>query len=210
MQLFSGFFQSVINKYYKLKTKNYLDNTVWNIFTHTTEQERFLLFKLASSLAENSTIVEIGSYLGASTCFLAAGCLKNNGHVYAIDTWQNDAMSEGKRDTFEEFKRNTKRYEKLISPIRSNSREAGEKFLKTVDLLFVDGDHSYEGVVADLKTWLPKMRNNSWLLLHDWGWAQGVKQAIEEIVKPIENGRPITLPNLYAVKVMPAKNDAKV
>ncbi|MFM6347534.1 MAG: hypothetical protein ACKPFK_20635, partial [Dolichospermum sp.] len=49
----------------KINTR--LDFQVWSIFTHTTEEERIFLYKISSQLSNYSNIVEIGSYLGAST-----------------------------------------------------------------------------------------------------------------------------------------------
>ncbi|MFM5887434.1 MAG: class I SAM-dependent methyltransferase [Dolichospermum sp.] len=88
-----------------------------------------------------------------------------------------------------------------MTSIRSLSVDAAQNFSQPVDLLFVDGDHSYEGVMADLKAWLPKLKPKAWLVLHDIGWAEGVNQAIREVVEPISCGKPIILPNLYAVRV---------
>jgi predicted O-methyltransferase YrrM len=110
-------------------------------------------------------------------------------------------MSEGLRDTYQEFLDNTKPYEKLITPIRSFSVDAAQDFSKPIDFIFVDGDHSYEGVMADLEAWLPKLKPKAWLVLHDIGWAEGVNRAIKEIVEPIAISKPIVLPNLYAVRV---------
>ncbi|MFM6728593.1 MAG: class I SAM-dependent methyltransferase, partial [Dolichospermum sp.] len=183
----------------KINTR--LDFQVWSIFTHTTEEERIFLYKISSQLSNYSNIVEIGSYLGASTCFLSAGCSRKGGRVYAVDTWENQAMSEGLRDTYQEFLQNTKDYKNNITSIRSLSVDAAQNFSQPVDLLFVDGDHSYEGVMADLKAWLPKLKPKAWLVLHDIGWAEGVNQAIREVVEPISCGKPIILPNLYAVRV---------
>lgn len=173
----------------------------WKIFTHTTEQERLLLYQLCSKLPSNNIAVEIGSYLGASTCFIAEGCKIKNGLVYAIDTWENQAMSEGLRDTYQEFLQNISIYKNVITPIRSFSVDAAQDFSKTIDLLFVDGDHTYEGVISDLNAWIPKLKTNAWLVLHDVGWAEGVNQAIKEVVEPISVGGPLTLPNLYAVRI---------
>lgn len=178
-----------------------LNPEIWQIFTHTTEQERLLLYQLCSKLPSNNIAVEIGSYLGASTCFIAAGCKNKSGCVYAIDTWENQAMSEGLRDTYKEFLQNTSAYKDVITPIRSFSVNAAQDFSKAIDLLFIDGDHTYEGVIEDLKSWIPKLKPNAWLILHDTGWADGVNQAIKEVVEPISVGEPLTLPNLYAVRV---------
>ena len=59
---------------------------LFSIFTHLTERERLLLYETSRALPDNAVVVETGSYLGASTCFLAAGAQLNNGRVYAVDT----------------------------------------------------------------------------------------------------------------------------
>ncbi|MBA4445019.1 class I SAM-dependent methyltransferase [Cylindrospermopsis raciborskii CS-506_D] len=187
-------------KIFYIKKCTSINQTTLNIYTHTTEEERIELYYLSRGLSRG-VVVEIGSYLGASTCFLAAGCSYKGGHVYAVDTWENQAMSEGLRDTYQEFLQNTADYKSNITPIRSFSVDAAQDFSQLVDLLFVDGDHSYEGVMADLKAWLPKLKPKAWLVLHDIGWAEGVNQAIREVVEPISCGKPTIFPNLYAVRV---------
>lgn len=80
----------------------------FNIFTHLTKTERLLLYKLGISLPCNCTIVEIGSYIGGSSSFLASAAKEKNGVLYCVDTWENEGMSEGMRDTYDEFFLNTK------------------------------------------------------------------------------------------------------
>jgi len=172
------------------------------IFTHLTTREKSLLFTLALELPQSNCIVELGSYLGASSCFLAAAALENSGRLFCVDTWQNDGMSEGPRDTYQQFLSNTLRFKEVIVPIRKRSEEAALNFHPdAIDLLFVDSDHNYEAVVRDLYAWLPKTRPGAWLLMHDSGWAEGVKRAIQEIVLPLQVNKPKVLPNLYAVRV---------
>jgi predicted O-methyltransferase YrrM len=159
------------------------------------------LYSKARRLAPGNVVVEIGSYLGASSTFLAAGAVECGSVVYCVDTWQNEAMSEGARDTWEEFQTNTLRFAQTIRPLRARSVEAARQFCERVDLLFVDGDHGYEGVVMDIVSWVPKMKVGAWLLMHDFGWAEGVQRAIEEIVRPAEVSARQCLPNLYAAQI---------
>jgi predicted O-methyltransferase YrrM len=174
----------------------------FRIRTDATRDELLLLYTLAKRL-RGGTAVEIGSYLGASSCFLAAGCRRAGAHLYCVDTWLNDAMTEGPKDTWSEFVANTERHRATITPIRQPSTEAAEHFSGRIDMLFVDGDHSIEGVRGDLHAWLPHLSPGAWLALHDSGWAKGVQSAITEILEPIRSGPPITLPNLYCVRVDP-------
>jgi len=173
----------------------------FDIFTHLTKAERLLLYTLALRLPPGNCMVELGSYLGASSCFLAAAASETGGRLYCVDTWQNEGMTEGPRDTYQEFLSNTRRYYHLIVPIRARTQDAASNFDQMIDLLFIDADHRYEAVVADLGCWLPKLRPGGWLLMHDWGWAEGVKRAIQEIVVPLQVDTPETLPNLYAVRI---------
>jgi hypothetical protein len=172
------------------------------IFSHLTLREKVFLYATARSLPRRNCVVEIGSYLGASSCFLAAGISKRDGRVYCIDTWSNDAMTEGPKDTYSAFLANTKPYRTTITPLRSRSENAASLVVEPIDLLFVDGDHSYEGVSGDLRSWLPKLNPNAWLLLHDYGWAEGVQRAIREMVAPVSATEPIVLPNLFAVQAI--------
>lgn len=167
----------------------------WEIPTHLTNTELIQLNKLAKTLAENSIALEIGSYLGASSLILAKG-LPPNSKLYCVDTWGNHAMSEGQWETYERFIQNTKAVKEKISPIRAWSLEAAKKFDKKIDLLFLDGDHSYKGIKSDVDAWLPKLNSGGIVVVHDIGWADGVKKVVKEDIKPlvIKEG---SLPNMY-------------
>jgi predicted O-methyltransferase YrrM len=178
----------------------------FRIPTHLTWRERLFLYETVKKLNRGSSIVEIGSYLGASSCFLAAAAEEMGCRVHCIDTWQNEGMTEGPRDTFSAFSCNTGAYRESIVPLRMKSEEAISVLEEVPEMLFIDGDHSYEGVSTDLRAWLPKLRNGAWLLLHDSGWAEGVQRAIREMVAPVQVESPTVLPNLYATRVAPRAN----
>ena len=169
----------------------------FTIFTHLTERERLLLFDLAGSLAANATVVEIGSYLGASTSFLAAGVRLRSGRVFAVDTWENQGMTEGPRDTFREFLDNTSALSEAIVPSRGTSLEWANRFESPIDLLFVDGDHEYTAVRVDLEAWLPKVRHGGIVAMHDYAWAEGVRRAVREVLAPVQIEGGHHLDNLY-------------
>jgi predicted O-methyltransferase YrrM len=167
------------------------------VTTHLTFQEKQRLMSLARKCSGTSVYVEIGSYIGASACFIAAGMNKYSGSkLHCIDTWRNEGMAEGKRDTFAEFKKNTAKYKDLIIPHRGESQDLAGRFNARVDFLFIDGDHSYEGVRADVDSWFPKLKPGALVLFHDVGWAKGVQQVVAETVKPRAKSEDC-LPNLY-------------
>lgn len=52
----------------------------------------------------------------------------------------------------------------------------------SLDLVFIDGDHSYQGVSDDIKAWLPKIKFGGYIGGHDFDEPRfsGVREAVEE------------------------------
>jgi predicted O-methyltransferase YrrM len=165
-----------------------------------TVKEKTLLKQYATKIPKDGIIIEVGSYLGASACFLAVGAKKPDQRIYCIDTWHNEGMTEGVRDTFSEFKKNTEKFNNII-PLRGKSEDIAKNFKQKIDLLFIDGDHSYETVKIDLNAWLPHTKNGAILIMHDYGWAEGVIKSVDEIVKPIEIKRGKSIENMYITHI---------
>lgn len=177
--------------------KNSLLKNADMIFTHLTTAEKRKLFELASKI-KNGYAVEIGSFVGASACFLAAG-MNHQAKLICIDTWENDAMSEGKRDTKKEFDENTKLYKDKIVKVHVYSTNVVQDVLsitQTIDLLFIDGDHSYEGCKSDWDLYIDMVKSGGCVVFHDSGWADDVKKVIEEDAKPVMSHFDF-LPNMF-------------
>lgn len=176
--------------------------TADRIPTHLTIDEKRALHQLGTSVT--GTFVEIGSYLGASSSFLAAGIQSQaggaNSKLYCVDTWYNDAMSEGNRDTYAEFLANIRQYADIIVPLRMRSDEAARTFSTSVDFLFIDGDHEYHGVNQDWDAWRPHLRDNALVAFHDVGWVEGVQRLVREDVLPIAREMK-SLPNLFWARI---------
>lgn len=169
----------------------------FRVKSHLTTGERVALNRLASG---KETILEIGSYVGASACCFGAAMKKSGfGKVFCIDTWNNDAMTEGCRDTYTEFLKNTESFAQFIIPVRGFSTEVVKHIaIKTshVDMLFIDGDHSYDGVKADWDAYKGFLKAGSIVVFHDWGWAEGVKRVILEDATPLVSSFG-SLPNMW-------------
>ena len=156
-----------------------------SIPTHMTVPERLALFRFVRRLPAGARVVEVGSYLGASACVLAQGLSRLPGsELHCVDTWQNDAMSEGPRDTFSTFQANTRRHGQLIRVHRGRSNELAGAFEGLIDFLFLDGDHSYEGCLDDTLSWLPKLRDGGIVAYHDVAWSEGVQRVVATRVVP--------------------------
>jgi len=184
-----------------LRISNPQLSQAFRVKSHLTTAERVALYWLA---LRKETILEIGSYVGASTCCFGAALKKNKyGKVLCIDTWKNDAMSEGPRDTYAEFLKNTEPFSKFIIPIRGFSTEVTAQvgnYTSHVDLLFIDGDHTYDGVKADWNTYRGFLEIGSVIAFHDWGWAEGVKRVVLEDVMPLVSTYG-SLPNMWWGKI---------
>ena len=49
----------------------------------------------------------------------------------------------------------------------------------TLDFVFIDADHTYEGCKRDIEAWLPKVRSGGMISGHDYNWPS-VRQAVDE------------------------------
>ncbi len=152
---------------------------------HLGLNEGSLLFKIARSLKENSVIVEIGSFKGKSTCFIAEGIGSRNIRFFCIDPWKDGLMQEKGDEIFNEFLQNTKEYKDRLSILRGFSHEVIKEWptQRKIDFLWVDGDHSYEGIRRDILNWIPLVRKGSFICFHDYRDAPGVKKAVDELVR---------------------------
>lgn len=161
------------------------------IFTHMTLVERVGIHKLLLNIRKNLNCVEIGSYLGASSTFIA-NAIGENGKLYCIDTWGNHFMDYGdgsadakERETFKEFNDNIVNYKNRIVLIREWSTEAIHQIrsdAREIDFLLIDGDHNYSGVKTDWDLYSPLLKKDSYVAFHDTGWAEGVQRVVKEDV----------------------------
>jgi predicted O-methyltransferase YrrM len=133
----------------------------------------WLLYGICRSLRP-TIVVEIGSARGWSACFIGMALKENGaGRLYAVDphvltTW-NDSNSI---DTYEIMNENMKKFglTDIVTIVRSFSHEAVSSVPKPIDVLFIDGDHSYEGVKSDWQCYAPHMREFGVVVFHDTMW----------------------------------------
>ena len=164
--------------------------------------ERGFLFQLASDAPADAQVVEVGSWMGASTCFLAAGLKGGAARIYAVDNfqglstcgedaaWYNRHFQKlGAKSTLEIFRGNFAALglSARAEPVVSDSLAAAQKLAAkrgSIDLIFIDGDHSYEACKADIEAWSPFVKRGGVIAFHDFGSrACGVTQAIFEAIK---------------------------
>ena len=161
-------------------------------FLVSPSQEHWF-FATARSLRDHAVIVEIGSFKGRSTCCFAYGCRDTSKHIFAIDTFQGNEsdLSEGK--TFEGgsyfhifwLSLESRGLAQYVTPIRALSTEAARTWDKPIDLLFIDGSHVYEDVLADFNCFFPYVKPGGIVAFHDVheGWP-GPTRVWQEVAAP--------------------------
>jgi len=118
-------------------------------------------------------IVEIGRFNGGTSILF--GAANSNVQIWSIDIApQNDLK-------LAEILLNLKI--KNINLITGDSQKTTYDKILTYDLLFIHGDHSYQGCYNDLNNWWYKLSPNGHLILHDCYLFSGVQQAVVDFLK---------------------------
>jgi len=143
------------------------------------------LFEAAASMTGRGAIVEIGSWKGRSTTWLAAGARLAGRRVYAIDPHRGSREDPGAA-TLPEFLDNLRRngLAGAVTPLVMTSEEAAAQIHEPVGLLFIDGDHSYEAARRDADLWLPRLVEGGVVMFHDVATAAytGPRRVFQETV----------------------------
>ena len=122
----------------------------------------YLLYALARAM-KPQVAVEIGSARGKSACFVGTALKENGlGKLYAIDphteTKWNDIDSV---DTISEMRENIRKLglADQVEIVREFSSAVGPRWSMPIDMLFIDGDHTYEGVKRDWELFMPHVED---------------------------------------------------
>lgn len=138
--------------------------------------------------------VELGVFQGVTFFHLLDHC--PDLHLTGVDTWRPNPKARGKpggrsyeEHDLEAFYRGISRqlikYRGRAEIIRAFTAPSAGFFEDgSLDFVFIDADHTQEGVSADIRAWLPKIRPGGALTGHDAGSPKfpGVTEALNELL----------------------------
>lgn len=148
------------------------------------EDEGEALFDLAASVSHLGPCLEIGSYCGKSTLYLAAGCAQKENAVYAVDHHSGSEEHQpgeeyhdqdlfdaaGQRmNSFPTFLRNIRaaQLESSVIPVVTRSAQAARFWNAPLAMVFIDGGHSPAMAMDDCLNWSQHIVVGGVLAVHD-------------------------------------------
>lgn len=199
---FSHLFADAVNYYHLIKTINpqfasKWENVSWRWIDRcctSNSIRRFMTLngngsmdqyaKLARSLPRGATCVEIGSFVGGSIVTLGLISLDRDLNLISVESFMGNGdgkMDGGDLPQLHEYQRNVKvtfPYLNIVSiPLPSNF--AAKCFDdRSLDMVFIDADHSTKNVIEDISLWLPKVKPGGIIAGDDYEWESVAKAVV--------------------------------
>lgn len=173
-----------------------------------SEESAKNLYLLCASQLLKGDVVEIGSWQGYSTSFLASAVRDSgNGEMFAIDHFHGNEGTQdyyvvGESDLSDlrgNFQRNMESagvWDVVNLLDMPNSEAAGQLAGRSVRFLFIDGDHTRKGVESDISLFFPMLKSGSMVVFDDFSdEARGVIEAVDALLEKKPVSRIFSYPN---------------
>jgi predicted O-methyltransferase YrrM len=145
--------------------------------------EGLRLYEWALETAIMGPILEIGSYCGRSTIWLAQAAKEKQSLVFAVDHHRGSEEhqpgeshhdtelvdAKGDVDTLTIFRRNIRLagLENEVIPVVTDSTRFARSWSGQLGMVFIDGGHSLSAALADFRAWAPRVLPGGILAIHD-------------------------------------------
>jgi predicted O-methyltransferase YrrM len=159
--------------------------------TRSTLAERSALAVFAERVPAGGLIVEIGGLYGGTTGILALANPK--ARIIVIDNFSWQPPENEKIPTAAALvKEMTRIGVTNVDVIDGDSASIGAHWKESIDLLFIDGQHSYDVVKADLRNFAP---HACIMACHDYakGYMKGVRLAVDRYRRRNPSWRVVTV-----------------
>jgi predicted O-methyltransferase YrrM len=147
-------------------------------------EEGLFLYELTKKYCLKNFAVEVGSYCGKSACYIGQACKENKTYLMTIDHHRGseeqqygeeyfdpDEYNYDKEivDTLPTLLKNIQkfRFEEVILPVVNSSELASKEIENNIDLVFIDGSHTFNSARKDYVSWKNKIRIGGILAIHD-------------------------------------------
>lgn len=147
----------------------------------TGRQEAIALFEAVMALPPDAIVVEVGTFLGRSSIVLGGACrTRQNGRVYCIDPFDGSG-DDFSRPVYDEIRRGLARTQldcfrenlvraglaDWIEPKVGTAEHVSRGWRQPVDMLFLDGDQSPEGMRSAFDCLAPHLKAGALLVVHN-------------------------------------------
>lgn len=123
---------------------------------------------LAKHAKDRTKALEIGTYMGVSANIIAKA-LGSNGKLFCVDPFlpKRNGVNAGKSIAVRDLKRNGLLHKVAFLEGFSTTKNIIESIPLDLDFIFIDGDHSYEGLANDWEIVHQKLTKGGIVCLHD-------------------------------------------
>lgn len=125
---------------------------------------------LCDMLPPAGAAAEIGSFRGGSAAVFLHGTARRGKDwtLFAHDLFQPFRLGGRAVDIEAHFDQSTREWRDRLVKVRGDSKATHAVHRdRSLGYVFVDGDHTYPGALADLRNFLPKLRADGWLVVQD-------------------------------------------
>lgn len=182
-------------------------------------QQLLAVYQLAATWQAEGDVVELGSWVGLTTSYLATACrVRGSGRVWAVDTFQGTKEGDTSYQSVERFGGGTlgafrnqielAGVSELVEPLVGFTSDQSKVYPGApIRVLLIDADHSYDGVRRDFEHWSPLVAPGGLIIFHDYEMPE-VARFVDELLRArlgVVAAPGLVIPNVMAVTKSPSR-----